>query len=256
MAKLEALAFEWVLPSTDEAGWEAMRARLAAFEAEHGHCRVSAKNHPADPKLGGWVHAQRKAKKRLDAGDPKPKTTNERVAKLDALGFEWSLPTGGVTDEAGWEAMRARLVAFKTEHGHCRVPSKLPADPKLGGWVHTQRVYKKKLDASDSNPRITAERVAKLDALGFDWISPLAHTGGTGWEAMRARLAAFEAEHGHCRVPRGKHAADPKLSTWVATQRQRKKKLDAGDPSPRITAGRVTKLEALGFEWDARKRKR
>ena len=69
-----------------------------------------------------------------------------------------------------------------------------------------------------------------------------------GWEAMRVRLAAFKAEHGHCRVPRS-HPADPKLSRWVENLRPCKRRLDAGHPSPKITAGRVAKLEALGFEW-------
>ena len=72
---------------------------------------------------------------------------------------------------------------------------------------------------------------------------------------MRARLAAFKAEHGHCRVP-AKHVADPKLGRWVDTQRKFKKRLDADPPNPYITSERVAQLEALGFEWDARKRKR
>ena len=150
-------------------------------------------------------------------------------------------------DEAGWEAMQARLAAFKAEHGHCWVPRNHPADPKLGTWVKNQRAYKKRLDTGHPSPQITAERVAKLDALGFEWVAPTADEAG--WEAMWARLEAFKAEHGHCRVPRGKHAADIKLGTWVANQRRCKKKLDTGHPSPKITAGRVAKLEALGFEW-------
>ena len=143
-----------------------------------------------------WVGHQRAAKKRLDAGEPNRWITAERVAKLDALEFEWSPPNYGTflagrhANEAGWEAMRAKLVAFKAEHGHCRVTKNNPADPKLGRWVNSQRMYKKRLDAGEPNSWITAERVAKLEALGFEW----QHLGGTdeaGWEAMRAKLAAF-----------------------------------------------------------------
>ena len=54
-------------------------------------------------------------------------------------------------------------------HGHCQVPRDWPADPKLARWVNTQRRNKKRLDAGHPHPRITAERVAKLDELGFEW---------------------------------------------------------------------------------------
>ena len=74
------------------ARWEAMRAKLVVFEAEHGHCRVSQRR---DPKLGTWVSTQRKCKKKLEAGQPSPGITAERVAQLEALGFEWSLPPAG-----------------------------------------------------------------------------------------------------------------------------------------------------------------
>ena len=146
-----------------------MRARLAEFKAEHGHCRVP-RNNPADPKLGNWVGNQRRCKKR-HASDPSPILAAERVAKLEALGFEWSVPIGGGVhkDEAGWEAMRARLAAFNAEHGHCRVSDE---HRQLGRWVASQRKYRKRLDAGRPSPEITAERVAQLEALGFEWSLP------------------------------------------------------------------------------------
>ena len=49
-------------------------------------------------------------------------------------------------------------------------PRSHPADPKLGRWVNTQRQCKKKLDGGHPNPRITAERVASLEAIGFEWV--------------------------------------------------------------------------------------
>jgi hypothetical protein len=39
--------------------------------------------------LGGWVNKQRHPRKKLDRGDPRPKITAGRVAKLDALSFVW-----------------------------------------------------------------------------------------------------------------------------------------------------------------------
>ena len=68
--------------------------------------------------------------------------------------------------------MLAKLAAFKVmpKHGHCKVPQKHPDEPKLGRWVGSQRTYKKKLEASHPGQRITKERVAKLDELGFEWV--------------------------------------------------------------------------------------
>ena len=88
------------------------------------------------------------------------------MAQLEALGFQWN------PDEAGWDAMLAKLAGFHAEHGHCRVSQRHPADPKLGQWVSFQRQCKKRLATGDSNPKITAWRVAKLDALEFDWVLP------------------------------------------------------------------------------------
>ena len=61
---------------------------------------------------------------------------------------------------------------------------------------------------------------------------------------MRAKLKDYQAEHSHCRVPY-KHPADPKLGRWVTTQREYKKKLDAGHPHPWITEERVRRCLCL-----------
>ena len=62
----------------DDAVWEAVRTKLVDFKAMpgHGHCRVHY-DWPDDPKLGGWVNNQRQYKKRLDAGRPSPRITEE-----------------------------------------------------------------------------------------------------------------------------------------------------------------------------------
>ena len=75
--------------------------------------------------------------------------------------------------------------------------------------------------------------------------------GDPGWEAQLARLAAYKAKHGDCRVPQG-WAEDPGLSNWVNNQRQCKGKLDRGEPGRGMTAERrAARLTALGF-WSWR----
>jgi hypothetical protein len=152
-------------------------------------------------------------------------------------------PTGPHPREVAWEAQLARLAAYKAEHGDCRVPRGWAEDPSLASWVHSQRTKKKALDRGDPNPGMTAGRAARLETLGFAWEIPDA-----AWEAQLVRLAAYKAEHGDCRVPRG-WAEDPQLGNWVSMQRHLKRKLDRGEPSEGMTAEWVARLTALGFVW-------
>jgi hypothetical protein len=70
-----------------------------------------------EPGLGSWVNNQRALKKKLDRGDPRPKMTAGRVAKLDALGFAWELSAAELSKQyskaqrgdAGWDAPLAKL---------------------------------------------------------------------------------------------------------------------------------------------------
>jgi hypothetical protein len=197
--------------------------------------------------------------------------TAERAAKLEALGFCWGASNSRGPDEVAWGAQLARLVAYKTAHGDCKVPRGWTEDPRLGQWVGNQRARKRKLDRGEPSEGMTAERAAKLEALGFcwgasnlgrraSWGSPSTKVRsrgrvhgaaqGVAWEAQLARLAVYKAVHGDCKVPRG-WAEDPRLGVWVANQRQRKKKLDRGAPSEGLTAERVARLEALGV-WSRR----
>jgi hypothetical protein len=122
-------------------------------------------------------------------------------------------------------------------------------------WVNTQRACKRKLDRGEPSNGMTAARAAKLEALGFAWKMSAAarskrssegHRDDAGWEAQLAKLKKYKQNHGDCCVPRD-WAEDPQLANWVKGQRHYKKKLDRGDPRPRITAARMAKLDKLDF---------
>jgi hypothetical protein len=253
-AKLEALGFAWRAPPhgviSDEAGWEARLAKLKVYKAARGDCLVPT-HWAADPQLGIWVSRQRQQKKQLDRGGPSEGMTAARVAKLEALGFAWRAPTnGGCVDVAGWEGWLAKLEAYKLQHGDCNVPDSRAGDPQLGGWVSHQRRRKKKRDRGEPTQAMTAERAAKLEAIGFDWhVQP--HGGvrnEVGGESLLAKLKAYKAAHGDCNVPRG-WAEDPKRGRWISKQRGYKKKLDRGEPGSGMTVARAAKLDALDFAW-------
>jgi hypothetical protein len=163
--RLTALGFVWnpeQNQNRDDARWEAQLARLAAYKAAHGDCSVP-KGWAEDRPLGAWVMNQRVGKRKLDRGVPSHGMRAERAARLTALGFVWD------QHEAEREAQLARLVAYQAAHGHCNVPRHWAEDPRLARWVGTQRELKRKLDRGEPSEGMTAERAARLTALGLVW---------------------------------------------------------------------------------------
>jgi hypothetical protein len=239
--RLTALGLVW---DQNEAEWEAQLERLAAYKAAHGDCSVPFR-WAEDLRLGRWVKDQRALKRKLDHGEPSRGMTAARAARLTALGLVW--------DQDMWEVQLARMAAYKAAHGDCNVPKRWAEDPRLGTWVNTQRHLKRKLDRGEPSNGMTAERAARLTALGLVWDPPRYRQGGKPnevvWEAQLARLAAYKAAHGDCSVP-FRWAEDLRLGRWVKDQRLLKRKLDHGEPSRGMTAARAARLTALGFAWE------
>jgi superfamily II DNA or RNA helicase len=148
---LEQLNFVW---DPHEAQWRDMFQRLKAHKREHGHCNV-VRGYASDPQLALWVKKQREAKKR-------GRLPVERVDMLEQLGLAWEPIT------SQWGEMFQRLVQYKRLHGDCNVPAKWERDPKLGAWVGTQRLARKR-------DKLEAERVKRLDRLGFVWARHKSH---------------------------------------------------------------------------------
>ncbi len=189
---------------------------LVAFKENQGHCGVPPK-WSENPQLGTWVSKQRHVYK-------KGRLSEERVARLEALGFVLDLLT------ANWEEMFQALVAFKENQGHCGVPQGWSENPQLGTWVNRQRQAFRKGKLSEG-------QVARLEDLGVEWDPVTAD-----WEALFQALVAFKENRDHCGVPT-RWGENPELGRWVSTQlktfRDRK-----------MSEERVVRLEALGFEWD------
>ena len=97
--------------------------------------------------MGNWVGRQRQAYKKNELSE-------ERVGKLEALGFDWN-PLG---TQLTWDERFAELVEYKNKHGDCSVPKRL----KGRNWVDYQRKARKL-------GRLSSERVGKLEALGFNF---------------------------------------------------------------------------------------
>ncbi|MDC3080654.1 helicase associated domain-containing protein [Rhodospirillaceae bacterium] len=209
IARLDALGFIWDVLTEQ---WEQGFAALEAYKNEFGNCFVPATARYAGIKLGVWVANQR----------TQSQLSEERIIRLDALGFSWN----ALEDQ--WEQGFAALEAYQNEFGNCLVPQGTQyAGMKLGNWVSGQRNRKSKL---------SAERIARLDALGFSW-----NTIKDRWEQGFSALEAYRNEFGNCLVHESFQYAGIKLGRWVSKQRNRK--------NLRSTE-QIARLDALGFVWD------
>jgi hypothetical protein len=183
-----------------------MFTELAAYKEINGHCNVPRKY----GNLGSWCTDQRHNRNQ-------GKLTPERIAQLDALGFCWDIVT------ALWDKNYIELVAYKKANGHCNVPH---GNGPLGLWCANLRNRRSKL---------SPERIAQLDALGFSW-DPFV----TGWEKKVIELVDYKEVNGDCNVPQ---SGSP-LGRWCTSVRQLYKQ-------HKLTSERIAQLDALGFCWDA-----
>jgi len=218
LRRMDEIGFAWNIHDGD---WDFMFAKLAE------HLRPMHNGKPRNVVLSAelrrWTLTQRQFKKR---GELEP----QREQKLNSIGFEWQ------PYSQQWQEMFDALRKFHAEHGHCRVPSKWPKNPKLASWVATQRARK-------ANAKLSEDRIAKLNGLDFSWRV----NAGAGlpsheaWETMFNQLKQFHAKHGHARVPQ-KYPQNRKLAWWVSTQRRNRK-------NNKLEAEQIARLDALVFDW-------
>ena len=204
--------------------WNARFKELLEYRSEHGDCNVPT----GQGKLGTWVGNQRTAY----LNDSRGSLAQDRVDRLDSIGFKWSLKG----KETPWETRFDELVQYKAKHGDCNV---LQSQGQLGSWVHQQRaVY--------MAGSLLQDRIDRLTSIGFKWSLK---GKKTPWETRYNELVRYKARHGDCKVPR----SQGQLGEWVDKQRQQYKK-------GKLSLDRIDRLNNIGFDWtppkgNTRKRK-
>jgi hypothetical protein len=78
--RLNQIGFVWDIL---DASWEEKFAELLAYKEINGHCKVPVKG-SEHPQLGSWVDRQRLYRK-------EGKLSEERIQRLDEIGFVWNL---------------------------------------------------------------------------------------------------------------------------------------------------------------------
>ncbi|MBF0294906.1 MAG: helicase associated domain-containing protein [Magnetococcales bacterium] len=213
--RLDEMGFVWDLEAWER---EERFSELVRYRERHGHVEV-VEPCAEFPLLPAWVHAQRR-------GWLKGSLPEAWVARLEGLGFVWD-PV-----EKRWNDGFVALTAFHAGQGHFHVPGEWPPFPELPEWVKAQRTAREK-------GRLPADKLARLEAIGFVWDAREA-----AWEERLLALRRFRERRNHCLVP-AQWSGDPELARWVEQQRRDYR-------TGKLPDARITRLEELGFLWDAK----
>ena len=143
-------------------------ADLKAYKEKHGHVNVKKSE---DKSLNTFLQNIRQARKH--PGKSSTLINEERIASLDALGFEWTT-SKYVPTAKSFEQRIEDLRAYKEKHGHTNVKEK--EDKSLYGYCKNMRLARNNPEKSGLMI-INEERIASLDALGFEWRANIANRG-------------------------------------------------------------------------------
>jgi hypothetical protein len=125
---------------------------LRAFRQANGHCKVPQRY--TVNNLGRWVNNQRASRKRK-------KLSQERIDKLDSLGFDWG------KDHEPPKAWETTFVEI-TEHKETFDSFNFAPSGALGKWSNMQRKeFKRAKHGKDS--LLTVDQIKQLSSIGFKW---------------------------------------------------------------------------------------
>jgi hypothetical protein len=209
--------------------WHQQYQKLVEFKRKNGHCMVTQRS-KEDKSLAKWVHTQR-------ACHQNNKLRLDRKGILDKIGFAWKDDAVGKPNDKLWHQQHQKLVEFRQEHGHCRVPQSYEQDKSLGSWVMNQRSYY-------NNDKLRLDRKKILEGIGFVWKGDAVHNFNRNyqlWHQHYEKLVEFKRMNGHCDVP-WRYERDKSLAGWIKKQRN----LQRND---KIQLGRKTLLDEVGVAW-------
>jgi hypothetical protein len=132
---------------------------LKRFKETHAHANVTSRE---DIPLGKFCAQVRYAHKNPGKGFT---LTDERIAAFDAINFNW---TSKEYVTRSFDERIDDLEEYKQTHGHVNV--KQHEDSSLYQFCADVRHSLKHVE-KDGTRKLTVERIARLDALGFQWTS-------------------------------------------------------------------------------------
>ena len=218
--KLDSIGMRW--ESVRDLSWERNFAAAKEYYEEHGNLLVPTSDEKyRGVALGRWLAGLRSYRKN---NAQSAYLTNERISALDGIGMVWDIP------DYLWEKNYHAALEYHREHGCLDVPAYyVTADGlRLGAWLAALRKTKAEL---------SAEQVARLDALGFAWGARSNNT----WENSYAAACEYKKAHGDLDIPVSYVNEDGcKLGRWLRRQR---------DKQNELSEAKKQKLDAIGMEW-------
>ena len=166
--------------------------------------------------------------------------TDDRIASLDALGFDWSI----LERRAGKKSFKQRiedLKAYKEKNGHVNV--KESDDKSLYKFCINTRHARN--NPEKSKTVLSADRIASLDALGFEWT---VRASKQSFAQRISDLRVYKEKHGHVDVSR---RGDKSLYDFCSKMRCARNNPEKSNRN--LSADRIASLDALGFEWTVKK---
>ena len=133
---------------------------LKQYKETHGHANMSISE---DESLGQFCNKTRHTRKNPGNGK---QLTAERIAAFDAIGFIWTSKTY-VTKS--FDERIEDLKEYKRMHGHLSLT--IHEDSSLYQFCAGVR-HSLKMAEKDGTRKLTVERIARLDAIGFEWTTP------------------------------------------------------------------------------------
>ena len=189
---------------------------------------------PNGLRIGAWLRRMRKIRSgRLNGSAP---LTREQIERLDAIRMDW-LDTYTRQWEYGYEQAKE----YHREFGSLDVPAGYVNKKgfPLGRWLRNHIEGKSK--TGRSSIKVTPERRAKLDALGFQW------TAEDPWQKKIAACREYLAEHGDLAVPQQYVTTE---GIWLGKWLYECRRTYRGELKGKsLTETQIKELEELGVDW-------
>lgn len=287
---------------TFDPDWQNMFDGLKEFWEKHNHCNVPAnKKLDNGRNLSHWVFEQRwlfLVYPKISSLTISQDLIDDRITMLESINFDFALPKeqrikfqqvmpidvdnpvkkiaiwdSGIEmdpDEL-WDQMYTGLILFKDIKGNLSVrDGTFYNGESLSDWVKEQAILygKAKSTKSTSKGFPRSLRIAKLDAIGFDSISPLptgkkagakaasskrtvvdsADHNQPSWEEMHLVASQYLRQHGHLAVPKSFLHRGHDLGAWIEHQCKllRERIKDPHNRENPLSPDQAIKLTALG----------